>query len=320
MGAIRTQDLMGLRRRAADCRAARGARDRLSLCASLGFVLRILGCALMLALADAAAGHALEFRLEKAPDGAVFLSAEGSLHPGDAGRLAALLQNRPQALVLHSTGGALSAGLELAELVRRVGLPVMVPAGGTCASACFLVLAASPQRFAGADARIGVHSAASGAGTEDRESLAATTLMAREAERFGVPPQIVTRMILSGPQRMVWLDAQDQAAMGIRRLPIPSETPPRPPMPDSFAEGRRDRAAWEAWLAGLPAEARAGARYWAGLGPRRPGASCGRESEQFRQGCLQAGEYGATLEARAAQDLAWRHGWDSGEGPSGYAW
>jgi hypothetical protein len=281
---------------------------------------RMVGRMLLLMGLQAGPSHAMDFFPGVTAEGTPFVTGEGLILPGDAARLAALLVPRPRLLVLRSAGGELAAGLALAAQVREAGLPVLVPAGGTCASACFLVLAAAPHRFAGPGARIGVHSAAAPLGGEDRDSLAATALMAREAERLGVPSAIVARIITAGPDRIVWLEPPDLTALGVRSLT--TSAPPLLPSPpaDGFTEGQRDRATWEAWAAGLPPDVRAGVRHWAGLGPRRPGASCAGEGEQFRLGCQQAGERGAMLEQRAAQDGAWRAGWDSAGGALGYVW
>ena len=281
---------------------------------------RVFGCVLLLMGLQAGPSQALDFSPGVTAEGTPFVTGEGSILPGDAARLAALLVPRPRLLGLRSEGGELAAGLALAAQVREAGLPVLVPAGGTCASACILVLAAAPHRFAGPGACIGVHSAAAPLGGEDRDSLAATALMAREAERLGVPPAIVARIIATGPDRIVWLETPDLVALGVR--PLTAGAPPllaSPPV-DGFTEGQRDRAAWEAWAAGLPPDVRAGARHWAGLGPRRPGASCAGEGEQFRLGCQEAGERGALLEQRATWDGAWRAGWDSAGGALGYVW
>jgi hypothetical protein len=111
---------------------------------------RAAGCVLLLMGLQAGPSHALEFVPGMTAEGTPFVTGEGSILPGDAARLAALLVPRPRLLVLRSEGGELAAGLALAAQVREAGLPVLVPAGGTCASACILVWlqrrAASPGR------------------------------------------------------------------------------------------------------------------------------------------------------------------------------
>jgi hypothetical protein len=287
--------------------------------------------ALLLAALLLAAGPAwgLGFTAARSPDGVQLILASGEIAPGDAERLAEVLATPApggRLLLLHSEGGRLGPGLELAEAVRAAGLAVLVPPGAVCASTCFLVLAAAPVRLAARDARIGVHSAAAEDGRETINSLASTTVMAREARRFGVPEAILGRMVTTAPAQMTWLAPRELAAMGVRQVEAataPKATPtPRAPTgaAASFAQGQQDRAAWEAWLAHLSPASRDGALYWAQLGRRRPGASCGGQGEQFLQGCLEASERAAPIQQRGAEDTEYRAGWQSQGGRSRYAW
>ena len=83
----------------------------------------------------------------------------GTISDGSSAVLRAFLDQNPKIRLLHlnSPGGLLNEGLRLARLVHDRGLPVIVD--HSCASACTLVLLASPQRWARPGALIGFHQA-----------------------------------------------------------------------------------------------------------------------------------------------------------------
>jgi hypothetical protein len=144
-----------------------------------------------------------------------FVVATGEIAPGDADGLRQAVRSQPGkqvVLVVSSPGGSVGEAAQLAEMVSRWRLPVLV--GRECVSACFLLLAASPERAAVAAARIGVHSA-SRFGGEDAGSLAVTTAMARAAAGYGVPQAIIGRMVVTQPDEVAWLSAAELRAMRV---------------------------------------------------------------------------------------------------------
>jgi hypothetical protein len=199
---------------------------------------------ILLLLAVCVAGRsviAMQFRQEISGDGDLFLTGRGEIHQGDLSSLREVLARVPTgkhviALLLDSPGGNLIEGEKLAEQIHDSSLPVGVLSSGTCASACFLMFAAAPRRFAGTDALIGVHSA-SIKGEENTLSLAVTTMMARDAASYGVPPAILGKMVQTTAGRVSWLTHEDLASMGVRIIDDakdpgpqqPRESPPRPP-------------------------------------------------------------------------------------------
>jgi len=196
----------------------------------------------MLCLAGTAAS-ALEFRT--APlnaTGPVIVTASGAIVPGDAARLQRLLDQRADRrllLAVSSGGGSVNEGGALADIIRAAGLPVLVPAGALCASACFMLFAASPERVVGAGAKIGVHSAANDLGVETSGTQSVTIRMARYVGQFGVPDSIIGRMVRNRPHEMAWLGRAELAAMGVRILPpkatleaLDEGPEPRPQPPD----------------------------------------------------------------------------------------
>ncbi len=193
----------------------------------------IFALACLAAAAAGAPARAMQFGQEPAGGGALFLTARGQIVAGDYARFAADIARvapgqRVLALALDSPGGSVAEAVRLSDLIRHDRLGVFIPSDAKCASACFLLLAAAPRRFAGSDALIGVHSA-SEAGAETQESLAVTTEMARFAADFGIPPVILGKMVETGPQRMEWLTRGDLAAMQVVVLndaQIPAEGAP----------------------------------------------------------------------------------------------
>ncbi len=154
------------------------------------------------------------------------LLLHGEIVVGDFDRLVAVLdavgsRSGLASLDVDSPGGNILEADRLATLIRRLGLAVSVADSEECASACFLLFAASRHRAAAPDARIGVHSA-SMFGDENLLTLDVTAFMAREAATFGVPPSVLGRMITTTPSDMAWLTDEELRQMDVARVDIPS--------------------------------------------------------------------------------------------------
>ncbi len=122
--------------------------------------------------------------------------------------------------VLNSPGGALQTAMRMGRMVELDRLPVVVPPGGMCASACFLILAASRTKYVSQTAHVGVHSAAeSQPGHETEGSKAVTTDFARILAQLGVPSSIVGHLVETPPGKIYWLTPDELMAMGVRLLP-----------------------------------------------------------------------------------------------------
>jgi hypothetical protein len=159
------------------------------------------------------------------------LSLHGEIVAGDFDQLAAELvsvgsRHGLPLLALNSPGGKIIEANNMATLIRRFGLGVVVSDGEECASACFLLFAASPHRAAGPGAKVGVHSA-SLFGDESLPTLAVTALMARDAAALGVPPSVLGRMVTTVPSDMAWLTDDELRQMNVKRegLPAPEQDP-----------------------------------------------------------------------------------------------
>ncbi len=168
--------------------------------------------------------------LSGSDEGGPGLLLRGEIMPGDTARIMPMLlhfyqRGKVPRLVLDSPGGNILDADKLALLIRKAGVPVTVPAGRMCASACFLLFAASPDRTASMFASIGVHSASMD-GDENLVTLDITTIMAREAADFGIPPEIIGRMVTTKPSDMAWLTTVELREMGVRLLEAPPTSEP----------------------------------------------------------------------------------------------
>jgi len=235
---------------------------------------------------------AMQFQPSQVSPTELVVDGRGPIVPGDNDRLTRALAGLPTtgftllALALDSPGGNVAEAEQMVTVIRARQLPVIIPGNAQCASACFLLFAASPRRFAATDALIGVHSANQD-GAETNTSLAVTTLMARDAGKLGVPASIVGQMVETAPAYVTWLQPHDLSAMRVTiysgnaltalRQPDPSRPRhdlPAPtaaissPLPAAAAgsgagaaAGRDDRHHWEAWLGGLHGAYRDGASF-----------------------------------------------------------
>ena len=157
------------------------------------------------------------------PSPLVLVSAVGRIAPGDSERLRAFLAALPKndrlyGFAVDSPGGNIFEATEIAALIR--GHTILVPRGGECASACFLLFAAGAHRIVAGDARIGVHSA-SEAGALTRNSLAFTDAVVRDLREDDVPSAIIAKMAATAPDRMAWLTRAELQSMGVSILPPP---------------------------------------------------------------------------------------------------
>ncbi|MBV8094802.1 MAG: hypothetical protein JO110_16565, partial [Acetobacteraceae bacterium] len=241
------------------------------------------------------------------------------------------------AIALNSPGGSIVEAAKLARVIRREGVPVIVPSGGGCASACFLMFAAAQKKVAAADAVIGVHSA-SLLGHENLLTMGFTTAMARSAAEYGVPAAIIGRMVQTPPGTLARLTHQELASMGVIILPASAEARSAPGVPSqhvqaatpqpstagaapppvdslSFQQGLADRAAWEAWLQSTSGDYRNGAEYWANQRSLSNLGACtgpgGLSLGNWTSGCLAARRRLAYSDARRKVDPEYRLGWNS---------
>jgi hypothetical protein len=124
-------------------------------------------------------------------------------------------------IFLNSEGGSVLEAAEIAQGLYEAKAAggkhaVLLLPGRVCASACFLILACAPQRYADVTARVGLHSARNANDREDAGSYIADTLMARIAKKCGVPDYLIGKMVTTSPDNIYWLSRQDLISMGVQ--------------------------------------------------------------------------------------------------------
>lgn len=182
----------------------------------------VCGLAILGVVVGPEAAHAMTISEERAADSAVHVRMEGEIKAGDTAKLTAILRDDSGSIVdisLNSLGGNVLEAEQMASDIRDYGVTVTVDTGDTCASACFLLFAAGTVRKAGEHALIGVHSASDADGEETPESLAVTTLIARDAAAYGVPSSIIGKIVTTAPGQIAWLNDADLRRMGVRVSP-----------------------------------------------------------------------------------------------------
>ena len=210
-------------------------------------IARLLGTLFSIAfLCSPTPATSLQYKLVPLDQGSAAITFTGPIVPGDFHRFGMFLDSAPKdvnlkAIFIDSGGGNLSEASKLAELLSKIRPLVIIPSGTQCTSACFLLFAAAGQRAVAPDALIGVHSASDN-GHEDIDSMAMTTLFAREAARYGVPASIIGKLVQTEPDRVTWLDPTDLAAMHVQIIDTnaPSVGPALSPSPSNEGDQRKN--------------------------------------------------------------------------------
>ena len=310
----------------------------------------IFGILLAVALLPATRVIGMEFRTSIISDEMAVILGVGAIQSGDDERLRQAIRTLPGregVLALDSEGGLVLPALDMADVVARFRIPVVVGQNAMCASACFLIFAASPNRIADETARIGVHSASLHA-QENAATMALTTALARDAATYGVAHAIVGRLVTTPPNEMAWLTHAELRTMRVAVAPPgeervqrtappraaatvapPHAAPPmppaqaaivRPPMvpdeqtrgqPQAFVDGLTDRTAWEVWISSLPPTARAGAEFWASQRSLPRPAPCPSSDAIFEAACVSARQRLTPTDVRRRSDPEYRRGWNA---------
>jgi hypothetical protein len=184
------------------------------------------------------AASAATFATAVATNGKLIISLEGEIVEGDADSFNQVVQRadnggREIMLVrLDSPGGRISEAADMAKTIRFKKMATAVSGTSKCASACFILFAAGTVKYVNSGASVGVHGASDEAGNETVRSNAATISMARLVKDLGVPPGIIGQMVVTPPDRMVWLTPADLSTMGTimtdgprEALNVPTTTP-----------------------------------------------------------------------------------------------
>ncbi len=118
-------------------------------------------------------------------------------------------------LALNSAGGLAMNALVIADQVHQAGLETVILKDWECYSACSYIFFAGKTRTAlGA---LGVHQvSAKNMGASDAQIMAADLL--EGLARFGVSPEVITRMLRTGPDDMHIFSQSEIEIFGINRV------------------------------------------------------------------------------------------------------
>jgi hypothetical protein len=181
---------------------------------------RAYAFALIGTIVTAPAARALIFTSFTSSDATMVLELSGDIVDGDSDALERAIKsiNDDGKLVsvvqFNSPGGSLAESVKLVDVIRRARLATAVTEGAICTSACFVAFAAGTERYVSYSAQIGVHVASDQSGEETAQSSAATLAMARLLKDLGVPSSVIGKMVVTGPQQIVWLTPAELSLMG----------------------------------------------------------------------------------------------------------
>jgi hypothetical protein len=133
--------------------------------------------------------------------------------------------------------------------------------------------------------------------------------VARDVAPLPLAPAIKDCMARAGRARIAYLRGYDLPAAGNLTPEAPTARPAAA-NEAQFAQGLRDRTAWEDWFNGLSGDERAGASFWAAERSRpNPGDCLG--TAVFIQGCQEAKAKLAGSDPQRKTQPAYRFGWNS---------
>ena len=165
---------------------------------------------LAVSAALAAPGRAATIGIGESNKGRLVLAIGGVITSADAEVVGTVLQlarraHRPiQILMVDSPGGEFGAGLEIADQVHRLGVPVRVRGG--CFSACAFVALAARKLTVSGGGVVGVHQAYDLSGVPNLE---ATLFAAKLLRRYGVRSTAISKMLDTPPDKLSILTGRE---------------------------------------------------------------------------------------------------------------
>ena len=162
------------------------------------------------------------------------LVIDGGLGENTAFNFKRKLNENPQVrtILLHSGGGLVSAGLEIAQLIANRDLDTWVPENALCASACSVVFFAGTSRIA--EGQLGVHQIAMN--IENNQEVQYTASDMIEAfNRYGTHPNVFAAMFRTPPEKMYYFSDFEKTKFEIQRgvlvAPLRGTLKPLPNLP-----------------------------------------------------------------------------------------
>jgi hypothetical protein len=189
---------------------------------SIRYVRAILAASVLLA-GERGAGQAAQFSTVEIPNGGgsgILLSGEIAL--GDETAFHALAETLPKAIVLTTgPGGRVSPALKIGNEIRARGWSTLVPAGGSCASACSMIWLAGQTRMLGAGAQIGFHAMALIRNGQRTETHDADVYLRRWLTELGYASDATATIVNTEAASIRWYNIMELRANGIPTDPYP---------------------------------------------------------------------------------------------------
>lgn len=154
------------------------------------------------------------------------LYLEGDINSQTDYRLGRALHAYPEVetLMLSSRGGTVYDGLSMSATIHDAGLKTHIPAGGECFSACAYMFFAGVER--GSEGKLGVHRLA-GLGDDITFGQEVLSEVFASLYSYGVPFEIVLKMLQTPPERMFIYQPEELAALNLLG-PVGAAAPPQP--------------------------------------------------------------------------------------------
>jgi len=142
------------------------------------------------------------------------LYLEGDINSQTDYRLGRALHAFPEVdtLMLSSRGGTVYDALSMSATIHEAGLKTHIPAGGECYSACAYMFFAGVQR--GSEGKLGVHRLA-GLGDDITFGQEVLSEVFASLYSYGVPFEIVLKMLQTPPERMFIYQPEELAALNL---------------------------------------------------------------------------------------------------------
>jgi hypothetical protein len=204
------------------------------ICTWTAFVRLLLACLVCCFALDHGTARAAEIKaapIAALPDTAL-ITVSGVLETSDAERFRAAVAMYPKAIVaFQSTGGSLTAGIDIGMQIRLRNYMTLVPSGVLCASACATAWLGGTRRLMGPGALIGFHAAYVDQNGQAIETGVGNALLGAYLNKLGLPDRAIVFITQAHPNDLTRLTMADAARVGIDvSLFTMAGTPPSRPV------------------------------------------------------------------------------------------
>lgn len=148
----------------------------------------------------------------------------GTIQVGDAAKLERVIASRLRSrhvetdrIFVNLDGGNLLESMKVADIMTARGMDIVVAWEDHCISACLNLFVGASKRWFTTKSYIGVHAAliggdgtrGSGKGVENEWSRSATLAVAEIWTRYGVPANVIVKMLSTKGHDITWLKTSD---------------------------------------------------------------------------------------------------------------